>query len=76
MCMHAVSAQNKDDRRNFILVEVYSNKDAPAEHKATAHYAAWAAAVKVRAACDGLTSLAARCPLTLQAPQPATARRT
>ncbi len=38
--------QNKENPRNFILVEVYSNEGAPAEHKATAHYAAWAAAVK------------------------------
>ena len=31
--------QNKENARNFVLVEVYSNKDAPVEHKATQHYA-------------------------------------
>jgi alcohol dehydrogenase class IV/quinol monooxygenase YgiN len=38
--------QNKENPRNFALVEVYNNANAPVEHKATAHYAAWAAAVK------------------------------
>jgi len=37
--------QNTDDSANFALVEVYNTADAPAAHKATAHYAAWAAAV-------------------------------
>lgn len=30
---------------HFILVEVYRDADAPAEHKATAHYAEWRDAV-------------------------------
>lgn len=30
---------------HFILVEVYRNADAPAAHKATAHYAEWRDAV-------------------------------
>ena len=38
--------QNTDDSANFALVEVYNTANAPAAHKATAHYAAWAAAVK------------------------------
>ena len=33
--------RNKDDPTNFALVEVYNSGDAPAAHKATAHYAAW-----------------------------------
>ena len=30
-----------DDPSRFILVEVYRNEEAPAAHKATAHYAKW-----------------------------------
>lgn len=37
--------QQNDDSTRFILVEVYRAPDAPAEHKGTAHYAAWRDAV-------------------------------
>lgn len=30
-----------DDPSRFLLIEVYRTPDAPAAHKATAHYAAW-----------------------------------
>ena len=33
--------QQTDDRTKFILVEVYRTAEAPAAHKATAHYAHW-----------------------------------
>ena len=33
--------QQIDDPKKFVLVEVYKNADAPAAHKATAHYATW-----------------------------------
>ena len=33
--------QQADDPTRFVLVEVYRNADAPAQHKATRHYAAW-----------------------------------
>ena len=33
--------QQTDDPTRFVLVEVYRTPDAPAAHKATAHYAAW-----------------------------------
>lgn len=33
--------QQADDPTRFVLVEAYKNADAPAAHKATAHYAAW-----------------------------------
>lgn len=33
--------QQADDPTRFVLVEVYRNPEAPAAHKATAHYAAW-----------------------------------
>lgn len=33
------------DPDRFVLVEVYRDDDAPAAHKATAHYAAWRDAV-------------------------------
>jgi quinol monooxygenase YgiN len=33
--------QQSDDPARFILVEVYRTADAPAKHKATAHYAVW-----------------------------------
>lgn len=34
-------AQQADDPTRFVLVEVYRTPDAPAAHKATAHYATW-----------------------------------
>lgn len=34
-----------DDPTRFVLVEVYRTDEAPAEHKETAHYAAWRDAV-------------------------------
>ncbi len=37
--------QQADDPTRFVLVEVYRDEDAPAAHKATAHYAAWRDAV-------------------------------
>jgi quinol monooxygenase YgiN len=36
--------QQADDPACFVLVEVYRNPEAPAKHKETAHYQAWAAA--------------------------------
>jgi (4S)-4-hydroxy-5-phosphonooxypentane-2,3-dione isomerase len=33
--------QQADDSTHFVLVEVYRTPEAPAAHKATAHYAAW-----------------------------------
>ena len=33
--------QQFDDPTLFVLVEVYRNEQAPAQHKATAHYAKW-----------------------------------
>ena len=33
--------QQCDDPTRFVLVEVYRNADAPAQHKQTAHYATW-----------------------------------
>jgi quinol monooxygenase YgiN len=33
--------QDRDDPTRFVLVEIYRNADAPAAHKATAHYATW-----------------------------------
>ena len=33
--------QQQDDPTRFVLVEVYRDKDAPARHKETSHYAAW-----------------------------------
>ncbi len=38
--------QQSDDATRFVLVEVYRTADAPAQHKATAHYAAWRDAVE------------------------------
>ena len=35
-----------DDPTRFVLVEIYRDADAPAAHKATAHYAAWRDAVE------------------------------
>ena len=37
--------QQADDPTRFVLVEAYRTADAPAQHKATAHYAAWRDAV-------------------------------
>jgi len=34
--------QQSDDPARFALVEVYRNAEATAQHKATAHYQAWA----------------------------------
>ena len=33
--------QQEDDPARFVLVEVYRNPEAAAEHKRTAHYAVW-----------------------------------
>ena len=33
--------QQNDDPTRFVLVEVYRNENAPAEHKETAHYQTW-----------------------------------
>eukprot|EP00986_Skeletonema_menzelii_P004251 scaffold1446_cov145-Skeletonema_menzelii.AAC.20 len=33
--------QQEDDPKQFVLVEVYKNADAPAAHKGTNHYAEW-----------------------------------
>lgn len=33
--------QQLDDPTRFVLIEAYKSADAPAEHKATAHYAKW-----------------------------------
>jgi quinol monooxygenase YgiN len=33
--------QSAEDPTRFVLVEVYRSADAPAAHKATAHYARW-----------------------------------
>jgi len=33
--------RQEDDPNRFVLVEVYRDADAPAAHKATAHYATW-----------------------------------
>lgn len=37
--------QQVDDLTRFVLVEVYRTAEAPAQHKETAHYAAWRDAV-------------------------------
>jgi quinol monooxygenase YgiN len=37
--------QQADDPTRFLLIEVYRTADAPAAHKATAHYATWRDAV-------------------------------
>ena len=37
--------QQADDPTRFVLLEVYRNAEAPAKHKATAHYLAWAETV-------------------------------
>lgn len=42
--------QNNEEPSNFVLVEVYNSEDAPAAHKATAHYRKWA---------DGVASMMA-----------------
>lgn len=33
--------QELDDPSRFVLIEVYRNDEAPAQHKETAHYARW-----------------------------------
>jgi quinol monooxygenase YgiN len=33
--------QQQDDPTRFVLVEVYRDADAPAQHKETAHYSTW-----------------------------------
>jgi len=38
-------AQSTEDPTRFVLVEAYRTADAPAAHKATAHYARWRDAV-------------------------------
>ena len=38
--------QQDDDPTRFVLVEAYRTADAPAAHKATAHYATWRDAVE------------------------------
>ncbi len=37
--------QHAEDPARFILVEAYRTNEAPAQHKETAHYAAWRDAV-------------------------------
>jgi quinol monooxygenase YgiN len=37
--------QDRDDPTRFVLVEVYRTPEGQAAHRATAHYAAWRAAV-------------------------------
>jgi len=38
--------QDQADPAHVVLVEVYRDEDAPAAHKATAHYATWRDAVE------------------------------
>jgi len=38
--------QQADDPTRFLLYEVYRDANAPAKHRETAHYNAWAAKVK------------------------------
>jgi autoinducer 2-degrading protein len=38
--------QQDEDPTQFALLEIYRDADAPARHKETAHYNAWAAAVE------------------------------
>ncbi|RXK53084.1 antibiotic biosynthesis monooxygenase [Oleiharenicola lentus] len=38
--------QQADDPTRFVLVEAYRSTEAPAAHKATAHYATWRDAVE------------------------------
>lgn len=33
--------QQQDDLTRFVLIEAYRTPEAPAEHKATSHYATW-----------------------------------
>lgn len=37
--------QQTDDASRFVLIEAYKTPEAPAQHKETAHYAAWRDAV-------------------------------
>ncbi len=38
--------QDKSNPQNFMLVEVYKNEEAPAEHKSTDHYKEWRSTVE------------------------------
>ena len=38
--------QQKDDPTRFVLVEVYKDEQAPAEHKKTEHYLQWRSVVE------------------------------
>lgn len=38
--------QQQDDPTRFVLVEAYKTAEAPAQHKATSHYASWRDAVE------------------------------
>ncbi len=38
--------QQEDDPTRFLLIEIYRTAEAPAAHKATAHYATWRDAVE------------------------------
>ena len=38
--------QQQDDATRFVLIEVYRTAEAPAAHRATAHYAKWRDAVE------------------------------
>ena len=38
--------QQEDDPTRFLLIEIYRTPEAPAAHKATAHYATWRDAVE------------------------------
>ena len=44
--------QQRDDPESFVLVEVYRDEAAPAEHKKTAHYKEWRATVADMMAAD------------------------
>ncbi len=39
-------AQQQDDTTRFVLIEVYRTSEAPAAHRATAHYLKWRDAVE------------------------------
>ena len=38
--------QQTDDPTRFILIEIYKDADAPAQHRKTTHYLAWREAVE------------------------------
>jgi autoinducer 2-degrading protein len=48
--------QQQDDPTRFVLVEVYRDADAPAQHKETAHYKKWRDTVALMSA-EGRTSV-------------------